>query len=47
MIVDFIITIIDWWLLDIFDLFIFIHWWLCFCNYALVTLVWVKHQLQT
>jgi predicted neutral ceramidase superfamily lipid hydrolase len=40
MIVDFIITIIDWWLLYIFDLFIFIHWWLCLCNYALVRLVW-------
>jgi len=36
-IVDFIITIIDWnWgLLYIFDLFIFVNWWLWFCNYAL------------
>jgi len=50
MIVDFIITIIDWGLLYIFDLFISIHRWLCFCNYALVSLVWVKQrwiQLQT
>jgi len=50
MIVDFIITIIDWGLLYIFDLLNFIHWWLWFCNYALVSLVWVKqswNQLQT
>jgi len=31
MIVDFIITINDWGLLTIFDLFILINWWLWFC----------------
>jgi len=30
-IVDFIITINDWGLLTIIDLFIFINWWLWFC----------------
>jgi hypothetical protein len=34
----------NYWLLYIFDLFIFIHWWLCFCNYALVSLVWVTQH---
>jgi len=35
MFVDFIITIIDWGLLYIFDLFVFVNWWFWFCNYAL------------
>jgi hypothetical protein len=35
MIVYFIIRIIDWRLLYIFDLFVFINWWRWFCNHAL------------